>query len=62
MQSCSGTCPGVPGLSYATEMEGGDGREREAVVGSVESAFDALPRRPPTVTIVELRESLLTDN
>ena len=44
------------------QIEGGDGREREAVVGSVESAVDTLSRRPPTVTMIELRESLLTDN
>ena len=34
----------------------------ETVEGSVESAIDAPPRRPPTVTMVELRESLLTDS
>ena len=44
------------------QIKGGDGREREEVVGSVESAADAPPKRPPTVTMIELRESLLTDN
>ena len=44
------------------QIKGGDGREREEVVGSVESAVDAPPKRPPTVTMIELRESLLTDN
>ena len=33
-----------------------------AVEGSVESAVDAPPHRPPTVTVIELREPLLTDN
>ena len=44
------------------QIEGGGGRERVAVVESVESAVDAPPKRTPTVTTVELRESLLTDN
>ena len=44
------------------QIEGGDGREREAVQGSVESTVDAPHKCPPTVTMVELRESLLTDN
>ena len=44
------------------QIEGGGGREREAVVGSVESAVDAPPKCPPTVTMIELREPLLTDN
>jgi len=44
------------------QIERGNGREREIVVGSMESAVDALPRQPPTVTMVELREPLLTDN
>ena len=43
-------------------IEGGGGREREAVQGSVESAADAPSKCPPTVTIIELREPLLTDN
>ena len=43
-------------------IEGGDGREREMVVGSVESAADAMPKCAPTVTMIELREPLLTDN
>ena len=43
------------------QTKGGDGMERE-VVGSVESAVDAPPKCPPTVTMIELRESLLTDN
>ena len=43
------------------QIEGGDGTEREAVVGSVESAVDARPKLPPTVTVIELREPLLTD-
>ena len=34
----------------------------ETVEDSVESAIDAPPRHPPTVTMVELRESLLTDS
>ena len=34
----------------------------ETVGGSVESAIDAPPCRPPTVTMVELREPLLTDS
>ena len=37
-------------------------REMGAVEGSVESAVDAPPCRPPTVTVIELREPLLTDN
>ena len=37
-------------------------REMGAVEGSVESAVDAPPPRPPTVTVIELREPLLTDN
>ena len=44
------------------QIEGGGGREREAVVGSVEFAVDAPPKHAPTVTMIELRESLLTDN
>ena len=40
----------------------GDRRERVAVEDSVESAVDAPPHRPPTMTVIELRESLLTDN
>ena len=44
------------------QIERGDGREREIVVGSMESAVDAPLRCPPTVTIIELREPLLTDN
>ena len=44
------------------QTEGGDGREREMVVGSVESAADAMPKCAPTVTMIELREPLLTDN
>ena len=43
-------------------IKGGDGREREAVVGSVESAVDVPPKHPPTVTMIELREPLLTDH
>ena len=34
----------------------GDRRERGAVEGSVESAVDAPPHRPPTFTVIELRE------
>ena len=37
-------------------------REMRAVEGSGESAVDAPPHRPPTVTVIELREPLLTDN
>ena len=37
-------------------------RKTETVEGSVESAIDAPPHRPPTVTVIELREPLLTDN
>ena len=44
------------------QIERRDGREREAVEGSVESAVDAPPKHLPTVTMVELREPLLTDN
>ena len=40
----------------------GDKRERGAVEGSVESAVDNPPRHPPTMTVIELREPLLTDN
>ena len=32
------------------------------VVGSVESALDAPPKCPPTATMVELREPLISDN
>ena len=49
-------------FSRKCQIKGGDGREREEVVGSVESAVDAPPKHPPTVTMIELRESLLTDN
>ena len=42
------------------QIEGGDGREREAVQGYVESAVDAPLKCPPTVTMIELREPLLT--
>ena len=37
-------------------------REMRAVEGSGESAVDAPPHRPPTVTVIELREPLLTEN
>ena len=37
------------------QIEGGDGRERKAAVGSVESAVDAPPKHTPTVTMTELR-------
>ena len=40
----------------------GDRREREAVEGFMESAIDHLPHHPPTTTVIELREPLLTDN
>ena len=40
----------------------GDRRERGTVEDSVESAVDGPPHRPPTMTVIELRESLLTDN
>ena len=43
-------------------MREGDRRERDAVVGSVESAVDVPPKHPPTVSMIELREPLLTDN
>jgi len=44
------------------QIEGGVGRDGEVVVGSMESAVDAPPKCPPTVTMIELREPLLTDN
>ena len=44
------------------KVKRGDRREREAVEGSMESAIDHLPQRPPTTTVIELREPLLTDN
>ena len=40
----------------------GDQRERVTVGESVESAVDPPPHRPPTRTVIELREPLLTDN
>ena len=43
-------------------VQRGQRREREAVEGSEESAVDAPPHRPPTVTVIELREPLLTDD
>ena len=42
--------------------EKGDRRERRAVEDSVESAVDAPPPRPPTRTVINLREPLLTDD
>ena len=39
----------------------GDRRERGTVEGSLESGVDAPPHHPPTFTIIELREPLLTD-
>ena len=39
-----------------------DIKKREVVEGSVESAVDPPPRRPPTMTVIELREPLFTDN
>ena len=44
------------------KVKRGDRREREAVEGSMESAIDPPPQRPPTTTVIELREPLLTDN
>ena len=44
------------------KVKRGDRREREAVEGSMESAIDTPPQRPPTTTVIELREPLLTDN
>ena len=44
------------------EVKRGDRREREAVEGSMESAIDPPLQRPPTTTVIELREPLLTDN
>ena len=44
------------------QIEGGGGSMKEAVVESVESAVDFQPKPAPTVTMIELRESLLTDN
>ena len=49
-------------LFWRRQIKGGDGRERKAVVGSVESAVDVPPKHPPTVTMIELREPLLTDH
>ena len=40
----------------------GDRRMSGAVGESVGSAVDAPPHHPPTVTVIELREPLLTDN
>jgi len=37
------------------QIEGGDGMERKAAVGSVESAVDAPPKHTPTVTMTKLR-------
>ena len=44
------------------KIKQGDRREVGAVEGSEESALDPPPHRPPTRTMIELRESLLTDN
>ena len=44
------------------KVKRGDQRERGTVEGSVESAVDAPPHHPPTRTVIELREPLLTDN
>ena len=44
------------------EVKRGDRREREAVEGSMESAIDPPPHRLPTMTVIELREPLLTEN
>ena len=44
------------------KVKRGDRGERGAVEGSEDSALDPPPHRPPTRTVVELRESLLTDN
>jgi len=37
------------------QIKGGDGRERKAAVGSVESAVDAPLKHTPTVTMTKLR-------
>ena len=44
------------------KIKQGDRREVGAVEGSVESALDPPPHRPPTRTVIELREPLLTDS
>ena len=44
------------------KIKSGDRRMSMAVGESVESAVDAPPHHPPTVTVIELREPLLTDN
>ena len=44
------------------KTEGGDQRMSEAVGESVGSAVDAPPHHPSTMTVIELREPLLTDN
>ena len=44
------------------KIKRGDRRMRGAVGESVGSAVDAPPNHPPTMTVIELREPLLTDN
>ena len=44
------------------KIERGERRMSWAVGESVGSAVDAPPHHPPTMTVIELREPLLTDN
>ena len=44
------------------KIKRGDRRMSGAVGESVWSAVDAPPHHPPTRTVIELREPLLTDN
>ena len=44
------------------KIKSGDRGMREAVEGSLGSAVDALPHRPPTRTVIELREPLFMDS
>ena len=41
-------------------IEGGDQKEGEVVVGSVDSTVDSPPKCPPTMTMIELRARALT--
>ena len=43
-------------------VQRGQRRLRKAVEASEESAVDVPPHRPPTVTVIELREPLLTND
>ena len=44
------------------KIKRGDRRMSGAVGESVGSAVDAPPHHPPTMTVIELREPLLTDD